>query len=97
MQVTAAPSSSIFTLLTIIALIFLLVAVGFVAMKADARFGWMLPFGEQYDKTVAEHNRVMGDLDRGIREAETALDTVSLGTLPEASQVGGAATSPADL
>ncbi|MBN2581856.1 MAG: hypothetical protein JXL80_02230 [Planctomycetes bacterium] len=90
MQVAAQPSNSIYTLLTIIALVFLLVAVVFVALQADARYGWSVPFGEKYEKTLKDHDKAMSDLDRGIKEAENALETVSLNTTNTSqNQAGG--------
>jgi len=77
-QVAAKPSSSIYTLLTIIALVFLVAAVAVVMVKADSRFGWVVPFGQKYDQSQAEHTQRMKEGDQAIQNAKNAMSQVSL-------------------
>ncbi len=92
-QVEAKPSSSIYTLLTIIALVFLVVAVAVVMVRADGRFGWVVPFGQKYDQSQAEHKRRMNEGDQAIRDAKDAMSRVSL--KPAAAEQVQSASEPA--
>jgi len=78
MQVAAQPSNNIYTLLTLIALVFLLVTVVFVMMEADSRFGWFVPFADQYKEFKRTNEQDMAAIDKTINETQDALEKVTL-------------------
>jgi len=78
MQVAAQPSNNIYTLLTLIALVFLLVTVAFVTMEADPRFGWWVPFADQYEKAKRNNKQEVTRIEKIITDSENALEKVTL-------------------
>ena len=78
MQVAAQPSNNIYTLLTLIALVFLLFTVIFAMIEADSRFGWFVPFAGQYKEAKLKNKSDMDAIAKTIRETEDALKKVTL-------------------
>ncbi|NIA22166.1 MAG: hypothetical protein GWP05_09440 [Anaerolineaceae bacterium] len=78
MQVAAQPSNNIYTLLMLIALVFLLVTVAFVMVEADSRFGWWIPFADQYEKAKQVNKRDSTRIEKIIADSQDALEKVTL-------------------
>jgi len=78
MQVAAQPSNNIYTLLTLIALVFLLVTVVFVMMEADSRFGWWIPFADQYDKAKLVNKQDSTRIEKITTDSKNVLEKVTL-------------------
>jgi len=97
-QVTRS-SNNIYTLLLVVSLVFVVAAVAYLVMVNQDRFGFSLPMGAEYDKSLKEAKDLAGASETRIKAMEEVMKdarnpsfgiTVTTGLAPEGAKTEAA-------